>query len=291
MIYDCFQFFNELDILKIRLNTLNNVVDKFVICESTVTFSGENKPLYYKENKELYKEFEDKIIHVIVEDTPDVNPFERDVFQKNAVKRGLINCSEDDVIIFSDLDEIPNPEKIKECINNIEKNKVYHFAQRNYYYYLNLEEISGELLSFSGEFDEVKDKKWLGTKMCTFSYIKNREIGILRHPEQKNNGVRIDDGGWHFSYMGGDKTISIEERIANKIKSAAHQEYNNQKILGKLKNKIEGKKDLFGRKSKFKVVSLDNSFPNYLLENKVLYSHLIYEEKKNKFLSFFRGVK
>lgn len=70
MVYDCFQFFNELDILKIRLNVMNDVVDKFVISEATETFSGLKKPLYYEENKEMFKEFEDKIIHVVVDDTP-----------------------------------------------------------------------------------------------------------------------------------------------------------------------------------------------------------------------------
>ena len=71
MVYDCFQFFNELDILKIRLHVLNPVVDRFVISEATETFSGLKKPLYYEENKELFAEFADKIIHVVVEDTPE----------------------------------------------------------------------------------------------------------------------------------------------------------------------------------------------------------------------------
>ena len=70
MVYDCFQFFNELDILKIRLNVLSPVVDRFVISEATETFSVLKKPLYYEENKEMFAEFADKIIHVVVEDTP-----------------------------------------------------------------------------------------------------------------------------------------------------------------------------------------------------------------------------
>lgn len=110
MIYDCFQFFNELDILKIRMNVLKDVVDRFVISESTVTFSGKKKPLYYAENREMFAEFEDKIIHQVVDDTPNVNPFERDSFQKCAVKRPLEKlCKDDDIIIFSDVDEIRIP--------------------------------------------------------------------------------------------------------------------------------------------------------------------------------------
>ena len=90
MVYDCFQFFNELDILKLRMHVLNDVVDKFVISEATVTFSGEKKPLYFQENREMFKEFEDKIIHKVVDDTPmDTSAFMRDSHQKCAVARGL----------------------------------------------------------------------------------------------------------------------------------------------------------------------------------------------------------
>lgn len=92
---------------------MNDVVDKFVISEATETFSGLKKPLYYEENKEMFKEFEDKIIHVVVDDTPQGGTHERDTFQKNAVTRGLKDATDDDIIIFSDLDEIPNPEKSK----------------------------------------------------------------------------------------------------------------------------------------------------------------------------------
>ena len=70
-IYDCFNFFNELDLLEIRLNTLKDSVDYFVIVESNVTHSGQFKPLYYEENKERFKSFEDKIIHYVVMNTPN----------------------------------------------------------------------------------------------------------------------------------------------------------------------------------------------------------------------------
>ena len=103
MVYDCFQFFNELDILKLRMHVLNDVVDKFVISEATVTFSGEKKPLYFQENREMFKEFEDKIIHKVVDDTPmDTSAFMRDSHQKCAVARGLEGAKDDDIVIFSD---------------------------------------------------------------------------------------------------------------------------------------------------------------------------------------------
>ena len=94
-------------------------MDKFVISEATETFSGLQKPLYYEENKDMFKEFEDKIIHIVVDDTPQGDTHYRDTFQKNAVTRGLKDCKDDDIIIFSDLDEIPNPDKISEILKDI----------------------------------------------------------------------------------------------------------------------------------------------------------------------------
>ena len=176
MVYDCFQFFNELDILKIRLNVLHSVVDKFVISEATTTFSGIPKPLYFEENREMFREFEDKIIHVVVEDTPEGNTHVRDTFQKNAVGRGLKNCKPDDIIIFSDLDEIPNPEKIKEILQHFDTNKIYHFAQRMFTCYLNMEEVSGKLLSYAGEFETVEKKQWIGTKMCSYALLQEQHL-------------------------------------------------------------------------------------------------------------------
>ena len=90
MVYDCFPFFNELDILDLRLNILDQYVDYFVLSESVLTFSGQSKPLYYEENKDLFKKFNHKIIHNIVPAGDlTINPFERDVYQKNAIKKVL----------------------------------------------------------------------------------------------------------------------------------------------------------------------------------------------------------
>ena len=124
MIYDCFTFFNELDLLEIRLNVLNDVVDKFVLVEATTTFSGTPKPLYFNENKKRFDKFASKIIHVIINDTP-IQPktiigeyWSWEFFQRNAIVRGLVNCKETDTILISDLDEIPNPNQIKDFENS-----------------------------------------------------------------------------------------------------------------------------------------------------------------------------
>lgn len=282
MVYDCFQFFNELDILKIRLNVLDPVVDRFVISEATETFSGRKKPLYYEENKELFAQFADKIIHVVVEDTPEGDTHYRDTFQKNAVTRGLKDCTDEDVIIFSDLDEIPNPDKIREILRNFRTDKIYHFAQRLFYCYLNMEEVSGNLLSYAGEFEGVERKKWIGTKMLSYKLLReqNLMLGELRFPERKEIGIRVDNGGWHFGYMGGHGEKDIRKRVQEKVVSAAHQEYNSKHVLSNVTDQIKDGKDIFGRNARFVRCEIDESFPQYIREHQEELDFLIMHEEK-----------
>jgi beta-1,4-mannosyl-glycoprotein beta-1,4-N-acetylglucosaminyltransferase len=283
VVYDCFQFFNELDILKIRLNVLNSVVDRFVISESDETFSGLKKPLYYEENKEMFAEFADKIIHVVVDDTPKGGTHERDTFQKNAVTRGLKDCTDDDIIIFSDLDEIPNPDKITEIINNgFREDKIYHFAQRLFYCYLNMEEVSGNLLSYAGEFEGVEHKKWIGTKMLSYKLLREQNLllGELRFPERKEIGIRVEDGGWHFGYMGGHGEKDIRKRVQEKVVSAAHQEYNSRHVLSSVTDQIKDGKDIFGRNASFVRCEIDETYPEYIRTHQKELSFLIMKEEK-----------
>jgi len=291
MVYDCFQFFNELDMLKIRLNVMSPVVDKFVISEATETFSGLKKPLYYEENKEMFKEFEDKIIHVVVDDTPEGYTHDRDTFQKNAVTRGLKDCTDEDIIIFSDLDEIPNPEKVKEILADFKEDKIYHFAQRLFYCYLNMEEVSGKLLSYAGEFDGVKRKKWIGSKMISYKLMREMglQCGELRFPERKEIGIRIDDGGWHFGYMGGHGEKDVKKRVAEKVVSAAHTEYNSKHVLNQVDSLIKDGKDIFGRDAEFIKVEIDESYPEYIRTHQKELDYLILKDEK-KIIKIFRHI-
>lgn len=282
MVYDCFQFFNELDILKIRLNVLDSVVDRFVISEATETFSGLKKPLYYEENKEMFAEFADKIIHVVVEDTPKGDTHYRDTFQKNAVTRGLAGCTDEDIIIFSDLDEIPNPDKIREILQDFRTDKIYHFAQRLFYCYLNMEEISGKLLSYAGEFEGVARRKWIGSKMLSYKLLREQNLllGELRFPERKEIGIRVEDGGWHFGYMGGHGEKDIRRRVQEKVVSAAHQEYNSRHVLSQVTDQIKEGKDIFGRDAQFVRCEIDETFPQYIREHQKELDFLIMQEEK-----------
>ena len=132
VVYDCFTFFNELDLLEIRLNELDSVVDKFVIVECTETHSKAKKQLFFDKNKDRFSKFSDKIIHIIVDDAPDIvqNSSQEpdrwivEKFQRNCIERGLTSCADNDIILVSDIDEIPSSLAVRKSIELLDKNNV-----------------------------------------------------------------------------------------------------------------------------------------------------------------------
>lgn len=279
MIYDCIPFFNELDILKLRMQILSPYVDRFVLEESTVTFSGEPKEMIFAKNRGMFREFEDKIVYLAVDNSPldGVTTHERDKFQKNQLIRGLQGCRADDIVIFSDADEIPKPETLQKILRDFDPDKIYHLAQRMFYCFLNMEEVSGNLLSITGEFPGVRQKQWLGTKVCSFGNLPKEGIVYLREvPPTDPRSVRVADGGWHFGYMGGDRDAA--KRIGVKVQAAAHQEYNKARYLNEAVDRLLCGEDMFGRNARFVRVPVDESYPAYLREHQEEYAFLIAPE-------------
>ena len=277
MIYDCIPFFNELDILKLRLGVLNPIVDKFIIEEATVTFSGEPKELCFEKNKEMFREYLPKIEYIVVDNSPvDVTTHERDKFQKNALVKGLRDATEDDIILLSDVDEIPNPKALQKIIAEFDQEKVYHLAQRMFYCFLNMEEVSGKLLSITGEFPGIEHRQWLGTKVFSKKSIPEKGIIELREASTTAaNAVRVAEGGWHFGYMGSSGEKDVAKRIGTKVIAAAHQEYNDSVLLAEAADRLLLGQDLFGRDAKFEWVEIDDSYPEYLLKHRREYEYLI----------------
>jgi beta-1,4-mannosyl-glycoprotein beta-1,4-N-acetylglucosaminyltransferase len=261
-IIDSFMYFDEDLILEIRLNTLHKVVDKFIICEATRDHAGNKKILNF--DKEKFSKFKDKIEYIIVDDIPlnvESNKKNwhknhvRDQFQRNAIVRGLNTCSPEDYIMISDIDEIPNPKKINEF--NI-KNKYACFLQKNFQSKINLLNIT--------------ENNWPGTKICQKKNLKSpqwlRDIKTKKRPFWKifrdKQPQLIKDGGWHFSFL------KKPDSIIKKIKSYSHQEFNTPRFTNKdnIEKKILKGEDLFDRKLKYKIVNLDETFPDYIINNK-----------------------
>jgi len=277
MIYDCIPFFNELDILNLRLHILDPVVDKFIIEEATVTFSGQPKELCFEKNKAMFQEFLPKIEYIVVDNSPlNTTTHLRDKFQKNALARGLREAEEEDVILLSDVDEIPNPEVVRKIGEDFDPERIYHLAQRMFYCYLNMEEMSGNLLSITGEFPGVTRKMWLGTKIFGKKSIPAKGIIELREASVTDaNAVRVENGGWHFGYMGSLREADVSRRIGTKVAAAAHQEYNDEDTLKEARDRLILGQDIFGRDARFERVEVDESYPEYLRAHIDEYRHLI----------------
>lgn len=279
MIYDCFMIYDELDMLEIRMNILAPVVDFFVITEATTTQMGDPKKMYFAENKGRFREFQDKIIYNPVDMGKLVfaDQWHRETYQKNSCIEGLLDAQDDDIIIFSDLDEIPNPEAVKMVICEFDNSRIYHFAQDMYYFFINYKSIDGKLLSSSGEFPDIEDKKWLGTKLCAFKTVKMYGFDTLRQKNMINaDAVRVSNGGWHFTYMGGTGA-KVHDRIKKKLGAFSHSEYNKWRYYNRLSiwlSVVRGK-DLLRRDTSFKKVNIDESYPEWLRNNCGKYPHFI----------------
>ena len=123
-IYDVITAFNELALVKLRMNILNESVDYFVINEATTTFTGQPKPLYFAENRGMFKQWDDKIIHhVFEENQPEWDQWDRDRIHKNAAIQALTNLEDDDIVLYSDADEIPDFRNIN--LSDFDKNTLY----------------------------------------------------------------------------------------------------------------------------------------------------------------------
>lgn len=294
-VFDVFLFNGELDLLEIRLNLLSEYVDHFVITESEKTHSGIPKELYYQTNKHLFEKFNDKIIYNVVEqpsqdDLDEVirlyniaqyRTFQQDAYEKDSIKKVLVDiCSDDDVIIWSDLDEIPNPDIIKELKTFYNPEEVYNFAQDNFQGYLNWIETTGTLTSQTRDFEYEGYPKWIGTKMCSFSILKKYTMTQMRRELHSERNVRLYPGGWHWSTVGSPDKLSYYDRILKKIKGASHVELNNEDLISTIPKRIEEDRSPIGQdNARYKTIDVneENNFPQYIIDNKEKYSYIIKE--------------
>ena len=289
-IYDCFMFYDEDLIIDLRLNILNEHVDKFVVVESKFTHSGEKRKLLFDISK--FSNFKDKINYIILDHEPSnletvydsdsedkknskyiMNALKRENYQRNGISKGLNNANSDDLILISDVDEIPNLSKLN--TNEID-NEIILFKQNFYYYKFNL---------------KLENMPWLGTKACKYKILKSpqwlRNVKDKKYPiwrldvlfsNKKYSNIKfIDNGGWHFSNM---KTpAEIEKKMRTYLH---HREYDiNPLGKEKIKNIIKSKKSIYNLKTDMKNEKFDGTqslkstdlkdLPEYINRNKEKY--------------------
>ncbi len=253
-ILDCVTYFDEDVILELRLNILNDYVDKFIITEGEYDHRGNKRKLNF--NLDKYKDFKDKIVYLPVSEFPSLkNPWQMLEYQRNYAMQEIKKYDDEFYILVSDIDEIPNPEKFKEF--QLSNSKYGAFEQLFFYYKLN--------------FMNVSQKEWYGSKICQKKNLKTpnwlREYKIKQYPwwrlDKKENIKIIHNGGWHFSFL------YDVEGIIKKISSFQHTEFDKDEYKNKktIEKKILNGEDIFNRNFKFKKIEIDSSFPEYILKN------------------------
>jgi beta-1,4-mannosyl-glycoprotein beta-1,4-N-acetylglucosaminyltransferase len=210
MIFDCFMFFNELELLEVRLDELYDSVDHFVLLECMETFRGKPKPLYYTANKQRFKKYAPKIIHLTSSHTVQTtNPWDREIFQRNLLMHGLKMCQPDDIILISDADEILRPSAIGEIQRLLEpdEERVVLCQMAHYRYFL-----------------DRQAEAWPGTLAIRYKYLRSptdenyeHSPNWYRYNREKSPHV-IPNAGWHFCYMGG------RDRVITKLGAFSHSD-------------------------------------------------------------------
>ncbi|MEG4054325.1 MULTISPECIES: tetratricopeptide repeat protein [unclassified Microcoleus] len=291
-IYDCFPFFNELDILKIRIEELKDVVDKFILVEATKTHSGQPKPLYYKDFIHEFAEYQDRIIHYVVDDMPEVQNNDRwplENYQRDCIGFALmeLECQDEDVILVSDADEIPRKNKINEAIELLSNNDFVIFTHDLYAHNL----------------DNLRSEWWCGTVACKYKNLKQRTVTQVRRSDAGNwaadskagyiNESRnfghpyIVKGGWSFSWFG----TPISNRY--KLQSFAHAEVDDSEARGLNKLKYDVCRPTLEFESSgeyyFDVRDIEGKdVPEFLSNNVLKYRHFL-QPRPTEMMAKFGG--
>ena len=251
MLLDCFTFFNELDILEGRLEYLYDVVDYFIISETNITHSGKPKPLTYLNNIERFSKYSNKILYSpfaantenldfsIIPTSVDYNSshWKMENIQRNHIGKMTKMFSPDTFVMVSDVDEIPNKALILVAINEINKKTAGSIVFEQEFFYYN--------------FNQKKSAPWRGTVIATNQDIQTHSPQWFR--DIRWNMPVIQNAGWHLSYWGSP------EKVATKIKSFAHQEFNTPETTDfiKIQQKILSGTDPFND-TKLTKTDIDN---------------------------------
>ena len=267
-IFDCFSYWDEDLLLDLRLNTLNQYVDYFVIVEGNKTWQNNHKNLRF--NIEKFSKFKNKIIYIPVENMPGGgNPYLRENFQRNCIERGLVNAADNDLIIISDLDEIPILGMLYKLKSEM---RFAVFKQKHFYYKIN--------------FQSQNNPFWYGSRICVKKHLKSpqwlRGLKFKKRPFWRFDKFRLnnilDFGGWHFCNLKTPEELLYKyQNLCETNDPYIFKEKIDEKYLNldEITKKIDLGKDIIGRDELYKKIKLDNTFPKYILDNPNLYKNWI----------------
>lgn len=258
MILDAFPFFNEVDLLELRLRVLDGLVDRHVLVQSEETHSGRPKPLTFKIDDPRWAPWREKIVPVVVPRMPEAKDFwVRENAARHAMNPAIRELEPDDLVIVSDVDEMPDPEVVRDMMPALTPLAWVGFRVPTFYYYLNLQVRKPFRCIALARADTAQRTGAQGLRNGRHS----PPIGPIT-------------GGWHFSYQGG------VEAIRAKLAAFAHGEYNTPFYTdpAHIRARIAAKRDLLtDKRSPFTVVPL-SALPAEVQQHPERYAHLLYRE-------------
>jgi hypothetical protein len=263
-VYDIMPFFNELEVLEIRIKELWDVVDYFVIAESNLSHSGKPKEYIFENNIARFESYMSKIRHVKVDDMPETDDsWVRERFQRKACQRALYDLQPEDIVITSDCDEIARAEiieMIKEDTNDYDR---YILFIPQFQYRLNYMKFFEH--SKNANISVTRGRVYIDPQM-------EREFTFFWNAKPPNT-VMVDHGGWHFTYLGDDN------HAITKIQNFAHTETDNPDMIARhnIQWFIDNKYGHHGpgNSERFEYVRVDEYFPKCITENIDKWQHMI----------------
>ena len=275
-IYDCFTFFDEIDLLGLRLEYLSDVVDKFVIVEGQYSHQGKKKKLLFKEIQNKFKIYLNKIIYIERGNYPEHkgnihSNFVYDYHTRNGISEGLKECNDEDLILISDIDEFPKKALIDNPNNSI---KIFNMVM--IYFKFNL-----RVRNFD---HENNDGHWSGTKLLNFKNFKSfKDVQSIRNIRPKKypwwkfykpKTIIMNDAGWHFRWVGTPSSLIFEL----KNRAIGRQEYKLNNLNEKIIKNIIEKKLPFGENEKYEIYP-ENKLPDVILRNKDKFQEFFEKQK------------
>ncbi len=266
-VFDCFPLFNEIDLLELRLNELWDVVDVFVIVEARQTFTGNPKPLCLPDNADRLEKYMPKIRYVVVEAFPDgMSNWGKEEYQRNCLHRELHDILPDDVLIFSDLDEIPRGDVVRRITaQGIRSGEVYCLSLDWHSFFLNIKlaekwERQGPRMIRASDLTDLYSLRRVLSPTKGLMRNLTRQIKSSWRMGRWLRRILVPDAGWHFTWMGGAEAVAL--------KGSSIPEHSNLP---------EGKKDLAWADDRirslidngagYQLVDIDEDFPQFIREN------------------------
>jgi hypothetical protein len=267
-IYDCFTFYNELDLLEIRLEELYDHVDCFVIVEANTTFTNKPKPFNFEVNIERFTQYLDKIRYIKVEDMPgDQDPWVNERFQRNQIMRGLDDAETNDIVVVTDVDEILRASAVDYM--RLSEQTIFALRMPIYNFKFNYIKINPDRYNIWG----------MAARRSAFNDILPNTLRDLRFSffdapyQYRNAGCDVvEHGGWHFTYMGNNDVLR------DKAQSFSHQEVNNPEFLAQIDVEASiAARTEWNRSSdaRYEIAEVDNYLPQAIVSNQLKYQKYI----------------